>query len=277
MNCDTNAEINVHSPTKATPSVLSPTALQPPTETEDTRNSSIEIDDKSTSPRVLTDAATPVASPITSPLSQALSHLSQLSLSKKNITSSPPSPTSRHTAVYESDLIAYSDYQASKLSYPIGCPVWYIYDNESSPNTILTKVRYGKVAAVAMNVHTRSFVYKIQKHAESLSNNEPLDLVLEDHIAYASSCPVRVTMGDRVVDGTIICPSNLKDFTGSNSTNKTYSVMLTLRRGNELSIEHDVCSEMIRYRVSDDDELVVDGEVAKAVVDDALCAGFSCW
>ncbi|KAL7511258.1 hypothetical protein ACHAXN_008155 [Cyclotella atomus] len=280
-------EVGVDSPTKTTPSVLSPTAIQVSqplaTETEDVRSPTsekgIEVDGTATPPRVLTSdiatpVASPVASPIASPLSQALSHLSHLSHMSKHVASaasSCASPVDKQT-VYESDLIAYSDYQASKLSFPVGCPVWYIYDNESTPDTLLKQVRYGRVKAVAMNVVTRSFVYKIEK--ENCEPGEGLDLVLEDHIAYATSCPVRVTIEDRVMDGEIICPANLKDFTGKHS----YSVMLKTR-GNQLMIEHDVPCDQVKYRTGD--ELVesavgVQG-VAHAVGDDAVCNGFTCW
>ena len=268
-------------------SALSPTALkvsQPlVNEIEDTREPATEketqADDKATPLHVVTtpevkssDCAPPVASPFGSPLSHALSHLSHLSISQR--VSSVVSVTSRKArdepdkdTINEADLIAYSDYQAAKLSYPIGCPVWYTFASESSPDGVLTKVRYGTVKAAAMNVVTRSFVYRIEKENGELGDD--LDLVLEDHIAYATSCPVRVTVDGRAVDGEIICPSNLKDFTGLT----TYSVMLKTG-GNQMKIEHDVPSEKIRFKVGDEMEGIM---VAQAVSEDKGCNGFACW
>jgi hypothetical protein len=123
-----------------------------------------------------------------------------------------------------------------------------------------------------MNVVTRGFVYKIEK--DNCEPGEGLDLVLEDHIAYATSCPIRVTIEDRVMDGEIICPSNLMDFTGKPS----YSVMLKTR-GNQLVIQHNVSCDQIKYRTGDEIIRSVGGVegVAQAVGDDAVCNGFTCW
>ncbi|KAL3804656.1 hypothetical protein HJC23_008471 [Cyclotella cryptica] len=158
-------------------------------------------------------------------------------------TASLTSPLNKRT-VFEADLIAYSTEQASKLSYPVGCPVWYIYNGDASPDSVLSKVRHGKVNAVAMNVATRSFVYKIEKTTGEEGEAPAVDLVLEDNIAYAVSCPVQVTIEDKEFDGEVICPSDLKDFTGND---KTYSVML-VNNGNMLRIEHGVSSRQIKYR-----------------------------
>lgn len=276
--------ISVASPKAA---VLSPTAIQVSqplvSETEDARSPAAEkeaeADEKATSSRDLNtpeetspDCVSPVASPVRTPLSQALSHLSNISVSQRvGSMVSAASLRARDKpdkhAINEADLIAYSDYQASKLSYPNGCPVWYTFANESVPGSVLSDVRYGTVKAAAMNVVTRSFVYRIEK--ESGDPGDDLDLVLEDHIAYATSCPVRVTVEGRAVDGEIICPTNLKDFTGLT----TYSVMLKTG-GNKLKIEHNVPSEKIKFKVGEEMEGIM---VAQAVSEDRGCNSFACW
>ncbi|KAL7489261.1 hypothetical protein ACHAW6_014833 [Cyclotella cf. meneghiniana] len=184
-------------------------------------------------------------------------------------SSSPKSPLNR-PIVFESELIAYSTEQASKLSYPVGCPVWYTYNGDVSSDSILSKVRHGKVNSVAMNVATRSFVYKIEKANADEGEAVTVDLVLEDNIAYAVSCPVRVTMEDGVFDGEVICPADLKDFTGND---KRYSVML-VKRGNILRIEHDVSSQQIKYREVNQKE---ERSIQVVTNDTTLRRPFACW
>jgi len=251
----------VHSSTKTSSTILSPTALQLSqylTESKEARSPTekdIEVDGESYPPRVLSPSAHEF--PVSTPLSDTLSHMSRRVVS-----------TTSHqvnNTIYESDLIPYSDYQASKLSYPIGCTVWYKYDNESIRDAKLTSVQIGKVKSVAMNVATRSFVYKIEK------DENTLDLVLEDHIAYASGCPVQVTIDDQVLNGKIICPSNLADFSSHNT--RYYSVMFR-GSGNTLMIEHDVCSDQIKYCDREDES----EEMVAIAVGESVCNNpFSWW
>jgi hypothetical protein len=71
------------------------------------------------------------------------------------------------------------------------------------------------------------------------------------------------------MDGEIICPSNLTDFTGRT----TYSVMLRTR-GNVLQIEHGVEGERIKYRSGDELEKQ---SVAEAVGESVCNGPFTCW
>ena len=257
-------------------STLSPTSLQVSqplvNETEDVRSPKsergVELDAKSL--RVVTTGTvtTPLASPrnglspMSSPLSQALSAVSQMS---KRVTSN--ASLVETFSINECDLIAYSELQTSKLNFPVGCPVWYNYDAKVGDDKVLTKVRFGKVKAAAMNVVTRSFVYKIEKM--NAQPGEPLDLVYEDHIAYATSCPVQVTIDNVIMEGEVICPSNLKAFCG----NAYYSVMLRSKE-NELRLEHNVSGEQIKYFSGRSEELAIsmDG-LAVAVSEDQGCNG----
>ena len=265
------------SPAASAPtSTLSPTSLQVSQPlangTEDARSPKsergVEIDDKSL--RIVTTGtvASPLTSPknglspMASPLSQALSAVSQVS---RRVTSN--ASLGETFSIHECDLIAYTEHQTNKLNFPVGCPVWYNYDAKVGDDKVLTKVRCGKVKAAAMNVNTRSFVYKIEKM--NAQPGEALDLVSEDHIAYSSSCPVQVTIDNVIMEGEVICPSNLKAFCG----NSYYSVMLK-SKGNEMRLEHDVSGEQVKYLSGKSEEFVVgmDG-LAVAVSEDRGCNG----
>ncbi|KAL3788287.1 hypothetical protein HJC23_002861 [Cyclotella cryptica] len=154
-----------------------------------------------------------------------------------------------HTA-----LVHFPSNEASKLSYPLGCPVWYNFENSDSADM---NFYHGHVKGVAMDCVSRKFVYKIQK-ADSVSawhedeEKGQYDLVYEDDVAYAMSCPVRVSLEcGKEFDGEIICFSRTRNDKGQ--INHVYSGLLFIEK-NKLKVQHGIQSNQITYRHNIDEQ-----------------------
>ena len=167
------------------------------------------------------------------------------------IVDEPPASTShgRHH-IDLTALINFTPNETSKLSYPIGCPVWYNFENSDSNDM---KFCHGHVIGAGMDCITRKFVYKIQK-ADSASvghggckESGPFDFVFEDDVTYAMLCPVRVSVEcGREFDGEIICSSPIRNESGHNN-NHIYSILLFIGQ-NKMKVQHGIQSNQVKYR-----------------------------
>jgi hypothetical protein len=123
-------------------------------------------------------------------------------------SSSPPNRQSSSTfpsnrpPQNQTTLINFSTEEASKLSYPVGCPVWYNFHSDANQHEL--SFCRGRVSSVAMDWLSRKFVYRILKSDAADSDRRGVeDLVSEDSVAYAMGCPVRITVGGREFDKVI--------------------------------------------------------------------------
>lgn len=172
-------------------------------------------------------------------------------VTRTHIVDEPPAFTShgRHR-IDLTALINFTSNETSKLSYPIGCPVWYNFENSDSNHLNFC---HGHVKGAAMDCNTRKFVYKIQK-ADSASvghdgcnHRGPFDFVIEDDVTYAMSCPVRVSAEcGKEFDGEIICSSPIRNERG-HSINHVYSILLFIEE-NKMKVQHGIKSNQVKYR-----------------------------
>ena len=149
--------------------------------------------------------------------------------------------------------------QTYKLSYPVGCPVWYNkYTNCCTGKNNTRDVYYcGVVIKVLMDLGM-SRKYRAEKTKSSInidhSSHTPAngeecstqELIQEDKVVYAAKCPVLVEMtsinGDtKDMEGEIVCPR------GKNKTKTSYTVMLFME-DNKVGVEDGVVSQRIKFR-----------------------------
>ena len=147
--------------------------------------------------------------------------------------------------------------QTYKLSYPVGCPVWYNkYTNCTGKNNTLDVYYCGVVIKVLMDLGmSRKIYYRVEKTKSSIdhSSHTPAngeecstqELIQEDKVVYAAKCPVLVEMtsdaGDtKDMEGEIVCPR------GKNKTKASYTVMVFME-DNKVEIEDGVVSQRIKF------------------------------
>ncbi|KAL7546400.1 hypothetical protein ACHAWF_009740 [Thalassiosira exigua] len=151
--------------------------------------------------------------------------------------------------ISDANLVELPSEQTSKLNFPIGCPIWYDVQRKSRS---LISIRNGTVIAVAMDVLSRKFFYRVEKvrniedlsgAADSLSG---IDLVPEDKIVFAAKCQVLVRIdGDaKEAEGEIVCPRMVKGDDGMIQVK--YSIMY-FQADNILDIEDSVLPNRIKY------------------------------
>ena len=145
--------------------------------------------------------------------------------------------------------------QTYKLSYPVGCPVWYNkYTNCCTGKNNTRDVYYcGVVIKVLMDLGmSRKIYYRVEKTKGSIdhpANGDECstqDLIQEDKVVYAAKCPVLVEMtsdnGDtKDMEGEIVCPR------GKNKTKASYTVMVFME-DNKVGVEDGVISQRIKFR-----------------------------
>jgi hypothetical protein len=164
-------------------------------------------------------------------------------------SSSPPNRQSSSTfpsnrpPQNQTTLINFSTEEASKLSYPVGCPVWYNFHSDANQHEL--SFCRGRVSSVAMDWLSRKFVYRILKSDAADSDRRGVeDLVSEDSVAYAMGCPVRITVGGREFDGEVVCSSRVRD--GNGKTESTYSIMTF--ETHQCKVISDLDSNQVKYR-----------------------------
>lgn len=155
--------------------------------------------------------------------------------------------------INEANLIELPLEKASKLKFPVGCPVWY-YDKHSPQSTQSNhfEVRHGTIISALMDFMIRKIYFRVEKtrHINDLSDAGDvlplIDIVLEDKIVYAATCPVLLQMGGdkSEMEGEIVCPRSMASNDGSVTT--TYTVMIFLE-GNKLRIEDGVEPRRIKF------------------------------
>ena len=143
-----------------------------------------------------------------------------------------------------------------KLSFPVGCPVWY--NRRSKSGSKIDTYSSGVIFSVLMDIMSGNKYYRIQ-NTTKVNNSSSSDgcssvgdtvLVQEGKIAYAARCLVLVQMaGDTEVEGEIICPR---------SEMKTYTVMFV--KDEEVVVEDGIKSHRIKYRNA---QIVVGGDPQK--------------
>ena len=162
------------------------------------------------------------------------------SLLKRRAPPATSNASKQQRQAVHSSLINFSTEEASKLSYPVTCPVWYNFSAASENELNFCS---GRVMSVAMDYTSRKLVYRIKADALG-SNIEGFDLVSEDDIAYAINCKVRVTLGGTEQDGKIVCPSRVVTESGIIET--SYSVVIT--NDKKTKVLHRINSQQIKYR-----------------------------
>jgi hypothetical protein len=158
---------------------------------------------------------------------------------------------SHRQRINQTSLINFSDDEASKLCYPVGCPVGYNFTSSSSPNEV--SFTRGCVVGAAMDRLSRNFVYRIQ-------SDETMNLALEDDVAFAMGCPVRMSSKGQEVDGEIVCFSRVR---GSSTIDTKYSVLIC--NGMNSRIVHGVSSHQVKFRLSPRPVTEVEKTVCKAL------------
>ena len=158
-----------------------------------------------------------------------------------NSSSDTEDEDSCEAIINEDNLIELPLEQTSKMSYPLGCPVWYGKhkhdDNEA--------YSYGTIVSIHFDVMCMKRYYRIKAKAKGGSNGSigsySIDLVQEDKVFYAAKCPVlvQVCSGEKKeMKGEIICPRR-----------SAYTVMLFLDE-NRVMVEDGVVPLRIKYHSS---------------------------
>ena len=170
--------------------------------------------------------------------------------------------------INEDNLMEMPLNKTSKLSYPIGCPVWY----NRLKQTGVEEFSCGDVSSVLMDVLSGKRYYRITKTIDddsfSLSSGNG-DIIQEDKVMYAAKCPVFVERkadnnnGEKKeVQGDIIRPNVDRKAT-------TYTVIL-FEDDNKIVVVDGVVPEHIKFRNTTNDKSNQEGnannkEVSKKV------------
>jgi len=121
------------------------------------------------------------------------------------------------------NLIKLTNEQATKMKYPVGCPIWYnIHINAakftssqsmSKKYSSLCDANIGLVKSISMDITTRNLLYEVCaakiirgvfKSSDGSGTSEE-GLFLEDHLCYASKCPVLVQLDEPMQGEVVTC------------------------------------------------------------------------
>jgi len=142
--------------------------------------------------------------------------------------------------IKEENLFKFPSEQTCKLSYPVGCPVWFKRHRHNDREVY----SYGTIISVHMDLtsSTRKFYYRIKEKTKGGSHGSigsySIDLVEEDKVFYAAKCPVTIQIGcgdKKEIEGEIVCPRR-----------HAYTVMI-FREG-KVEVEDGVVSSRIKFR-----------------------------
>jgi len=184
-----------------------------------------------------------------------------------NSSSDTEDEDSCEAIINENNLIELTLEQTSKLSYPVGCPVWFKRHRHNDREVY----SYGTIISVHMDLTscTRKVYYRIKEKTKGGSHGSigsySIDLVEEDKVFYAAKCPVIVQMscGDKKeIEGEIVCPRR-----------HAYTVMM-FREG-KVEVEDGVVSSRIKFRSegsTSDTSISEDQEATSSNVTDQLAS-----
>eukprot|EP00581_Thalassiosira_minuscula_P012804 CAMPEP_0183714476 /NCGR_PEP_ID=MMETSP0737-20130205/8973_1 /TAXON_ID=385413 /ORGANISM="Thalassiosira miniscula, Strain CCMP1093" /LENGTH=515 /DNA_ID=CAMNT_0025943407 /DNA_START=99 /DNA_END=1642 /DNA_ORIENTATION=- len=145
--------------------------------------------------------------------------------------------------------------QTEELPFPIGCPVWYNFPENSSANVTNTDppiLKQGVVESVFFNYgedKDRSMIYEVVYEGDD--GGKIVEEVYESNLSYGASCPVTVHADkneEGCEDGTILLgePSPLEP------GKFVYTAMIFMERS-QARFESGIDAERIRYRKSKSD------------------------
>jgi len=143
------------------------------------------------------------------------------------------------------NVIRFNADQCNKLSFPIGCPVWYNFAGNHG-----TTLKRGVVKSAALR--SSQLVYEV---TYSDGNENIITEVVEDkQLGFGSTCPVTITSsqsdnGNVSLEGEIV----LCTPSPTNSSKFVYSAMIILD-GSRIRYENGIEEERIKYRQLNDVE-----------------------
>lgn len=158
-----------------------------------------------------------------------------------------------------SNLITMHTEQTHAMPFPPGCPVLYNFRTNAPYNTTVCR---GVVKSVSLDLDSRKLYYEVGRNRSinnNVSNDEDDDktttLILEDELAYANKCPVKVTACVHPfddVEGEIVHAKPTTTAATSKSNDGKleifYTVMYEDTNNDELQFEERVTADRIKYR-----------------------------
>ncbi|KAL7552533.1 hypothetical protein ACHAWF_015779 [Thalassiosira exigua] len=170
-----------------------------------------------------------------------------------------PPRTQRSRPPSEAKLVVLTAEQASDLSFPVGCPVWYDFSFAGEGGAPLAGCREGTVASVRLDLASKSLSFEVRRKLErnEVDAAASTDSVAEDDVSYAAGCPVVVSSkGPEAedVDGEILFakPSNHRGGT-------RYAVKHFSGSARDVTIEEGVTPDRLRYRAPPEDRNAGEG------------------
>mmetsp|Transcript_12268 Transcript_12268/g.29998 ORF Transcript_12268/g.29998 Transcript_12268/m.29998 type:complete len:535 (-) Transcript_12268:336-1940(-) len=149
--------------------------------------------------------------------------------------------------------------QTEDLPFPVGCPVWYNFPEQSSSTSEDEEkgdngreeppiLKQGVVKSVAFNYGAKDLIYEVVYNDGDNQRENIVEEVSEHNLAYGSGCPVTVDFdGDgsslAVEEGTVL----LCDPLSSNPSKIRYTAMISME-GDRARYEFGIDAERVRYR-----------------------------
>ena len=151
---------------------------------------------------------------------------------------------------FDRDVIRFNADQCAKLSFPIGCPVWYNFAGNQG-----TALKRGIVKSAALR--GGQLVYEVT-YSDNNTENVITEVVEDKQLGFGASCPVTISSArnddsNACLEGEIVlCTPSPTD-----SSKFVYSAMIILE-GSRMRYEHAIEEERITYRNLNSDADVAD-------------------